>query len=267
MTVEVCLGVQRVAQPVPHRNPGGDCFACAATAGLRWLYPERDVQLDDVWDKFVVEYHDGKAQENLVKLRDAVGLFVNRDMAQGIAEHELEAVYREVCADKPKTTVGNHWTGFKDVLEKVSREWGRLEVTWDMVEPHFDRNGGTPHWSYPWRWTDCGLEYARRLEGWLRGGWVAFTEVKLGGGGPFTVDDAGKVWMTGIDHFVVIDGVRHAYVETRNPDGSFHHGSWTDEIHVVDSSTRNITGWHRTLEFTRSHGASSWWLARRDQRK
>ena len=86
------------------------------------------------------------------------------------------------------------------------------------------------------------------------------------GGGPCKVDADGVVWMNSIDHFILIDGVRHRYVEERDENGKFQHGSWKDEIHVVDSSHLNLTGWHETMRFTRSHGASSWWLARRDRR-
>lgn len=263
--IEVCHNIPRVVQPTPARNPGGDCFACATTAGLRFLYPERTVELDDVWDMFVVEYYDGKAQDNLQKLRTAVGQFLRGGMSD-VGDASLESVYKEVSAEAPKTTVNNTWGGFPEVLERVSHEWGRLEITWDMVEPHFDRNHGRPSWSYAWRVQDLSLDYARRLEGWLRGGWVAWTEIKMHGGGPYKVDADGVVWMNSIDHFILIDGVRHRYVEERDENGKFQYGSWKDEIHVVDSSHLNLTGWHDTMKFTRSHGASSWWLARRDRR-
>lgn len=38
---ERLAGVTLVPQPSPAINPGGDCFACALTAGLRHLFPER----------------------------------------------------------------------------------------------------------------------------------------------------------------------------------------------------------------------------------
>lgn len=262
MTVEVCHNIERVAQPTPARNPGGDCFACAATAGMRFLYPERSVQLDDVWDMFVVEYYDGKAQENLQKLRTAG----DQLLAGTLDITAYREIHAAVSAAKPSTTVNNTWSGFPKVLEKASREWGRLEVTWDMVEPHFDQQRGRPSWSYAWRFQDCGIDYARRLEGWLRSGWVAWTEIKMHGGGPFTVDGEGVVWMNSIDHFLLIDGVRRRYVE-ESLDSGTRYGSWKDEMHVVDSSSLNLTGWHDIMRFTRARGASSWWLARRDRSK
>lgn len=267
--IEVCHGIEPVPQPSPARNEGGDCFACAATAGLRFLYPEREISLEEVWEKFVVEYYDGKAQNNLQRLREAVAPIAGVPKPQGLemlgALQELERIYADVSAEKPDTTICNDWYGFKKVLDNVSHEWGRLETTWDMVQPTFESNHGRPHWSYPWRFQDLSLPYTQRLEGWLRGGWVAFAEVKYGGGGPFVVED-GRPMLTSPDHFVVIDGIRHEYVERRDPEtDAFESGSWQDSIHVVDSAG-GLNGWHETMPFTRSHAASSWWLARRDTR-
>src|SRR5690349_13139264 len=218
--IEICHGIARVAQPVPARNEGGDCFACAATAGLRFLYPDRAIDLSDVWEMFVVEYYDGRSQANLQKLRAAVG-----DHLEGRCDaSDLRRAFEEVSAEKPRTTTSNTWSGFKHVLEKASRDWGRLEVTWDMVEPHFDRGHGSPHWSYAWRFQDLDLDYTRRLEGWLRGDWVAFTEIKMHGGGPFAPGPDGPL-LNSIDHFIVIDGARHQYVEQRDPaTGALKHG-------------------------------------------
>ena len=113
---EVCHSIERVPQPVPARNAGGDCFACAATAGLRFLYPEHEIKLDDVWDMFVVEYHDGQAQKNLQKLRAVVGDFI-----AGKTDNEaLQHVHAAVSAEAPKTTTCNTWSGFRDVLYKAS---------------------------------------------------------------------------------------------------------------------------------------------------
>jgi hypothetical protein len=263
--IEVCHGIERVPQPVPYKNEGGDCFACAATAGLRFLYPEREISLDEVWDLFVEEYYDGSAQANLQKLRGAVDDFLHTKVTEFPPAHEaLKTTFAEVSAEKPRTTVGNTWFGFEKVLNKASYEWGGLEVTYDIVQPTFARSAQC---SYPWRFQDLSLDYTRRLEGWLRGGWVAFAEIKLDGGGPFIRHDDGSVWLSSIDHFVVIDGIRHEYIAKHDPDtGAFKSGGWEDSIHVVDSSSRDITGWHRTMPFTRSHAASSWWLARRDVR-
>lgn len=261
---EICHNIARVSQPTPARNPGGDCFACAATAGLRWLYPEHDIKLDDVWDMFVVEYHDGKAQDNLRKLRSAVGQFLRGEMLD-VGDASLESIYKEVCAEAPRTTTCNTWSGFRDVLYKASSRWGRLDITWDMVRPNFDSHSGSPPWSFSWRFQDCGSDYARRLEGWLRSGWVAWAEIRMAGGGPFEPGLDGAVMLRSIDHFIAIDGVRTQLVEETMPSGG-KCGTWRDEIHVVDSASRNLTGWHEVTQFTRSHGASSWWLARREVR-
>lgn len=259
---EVCHNIDRVVQPVPARSPGGDCFACAMTAGARFLYPERTIDLDEVWDMFVVEYHDGRAQPNLAKLRTAVDQLI----AGTLSMDDLKRIHAEVSNEKASTTTCNTWSGFRDVLYKMSSAFGRLEITWDMVEPRFDSHSGHPPWSFAWRVQDLSIDYTRRLEGWLRGGWVAWTEIAMHGGGPYTVKPDGSVWANSIDHFILIDGVRQRYIEERDADGAFKYGRYVDEIHVVDSSSLNLTGWHEVMQFTRKHGASSWWLARRYSR-
>ena len=51
----VLLGVQPFMQPSPTKNPGGDCFACATTAMLHHLYPERPPSFEQVWDYWLQE--------------------------------------------------------------------------------------------------------------------------------------------------------------------------------------------------------------------
>lgn len=57
--IEVLLNVQPFMQPTPKRNPGGDCFACALTAAVRYLYPDNPVDFNRAWDGFIVESSDG----------------------------------------------------------------------------------------------------------------------------------------------------------------------------------------------------------------
>lgn len=48
------VGVERVPQPQPHRQPGGDCFACALRAVLGHLVPERETTFEDT-DRWFTE--------------------------------------------------------------------------------------------------------------------------------------------------------------------------------------------------------------------
>lgn len=50
----ICHNIDAFLQPEPTKNPGGDCFACATLAALRWLYPENDFTFDDVWNSFLL---------------------------------------------------------------------------------------------------------------------------------------------------------------------------------------------------------------------
>lgn len=56
---EILVNVERFPQPLPKRNPGGDCFACALTAVVRHLYPEKLIDFNVAWEAFLVESSDG----------------------------------------------------------------------------------------------------------------------------------------------------------------------------------------------------------------
>lgn len=56
---EVFLGVQPHLQPKPNRNASGDCFACALTAAMRHLFPDRPPPFEQVWSWFEGEYSTG----------------------------------------------------------------------------------------------------------------------------------------------------------------------------------------------------------------
>lgn len=56
---EILLGVKPLMQPQPHKNPSGDCFACALKAAIDHLYPERPVNFDAVWNAFKVTPYGG----------------------------------------------------------------------------------------------------------------------------------------------------------------------------------------------------------------
>lgn len=228
--IEVCHELERYPQPQPYRNAGGDCFACAVTATLPFLYPELE-RTSDEWFEYAFEsFRTGKT-------------YGSDDLV-----------------------IDNTFRGMKSALDGISRDLGRLEVEYDMVEPHFHRATWRDEGHHGWPFQIPEGGYTRRLEGYLRGGWVAFATVNHGGGGPTLVKDDGSVWHRGTDHFIVLDGVRLAYETTCDSAGEFQSGSWNDYLHVVDSSATNLTDWYRTLTFLLKHGACSWWLARRDVR-
>ena len=59
--------LERYPQPIPTRNNGGDCFACATLAALRWLYPDKTLTFDQVWEAFLITQNnsDGSVTEFL----------------------------------------------------------------------------------------------------------------------------------------------------------------------------------------------------------
>jgi hypothetical protein len=66
---EYCQGIQPVPQPQPRRNPGGDCFACAMAAALRYLFPAAPPTFDQAFDFFV---ENGHVDNVWFKLHDAI---------------------------------------------------------------------------------------------------------------------------------------------------------------------------------------------------
>lgn len=47
-------------QPKQTKSKGGDCFACALTALLTHLFPEKKVNFETVWNYFMQKSHSGK---------------------------------------------------------------------------------------------------------------------------------------------------------------------------------------------------------------
>jgi hypothetical protein len=211
--IEVCLGVEPVLQPSPLRNPGGDCFACALTAALRWIYTKPDLPFDACWDFFMVDTAGGGR------------------------------------------ALSNTWPGMRAALYAASShfdEYGRLEITNDFVRPEFDPD----MWSHVW-FQGSTPGYSHRLEGWLRGGWVALTEINMAGSGPVV---NGR-WNVN-DHFVVLDGIRSYWKPNEHFKGA---SSLESDVHVVCS--RNGAYWTELRKFLFNHGAAGWWLVRKDLRR
>lgn len=208
--IEVCHNLPPFPQPSPNRNPGGDCFACAMTAALRWLYPEDPVSFDAAWGYFMAETVGGGR------------------------------------------TLSNSWPGLRSALYAASHDDRPLEVACDLVMPEFNREW----YSYPWwRAHPPTEDYARRLEGWLRGGWVAFTEIAYGGGGPRRDGRDNHN-----DHIVLIDGVRSGWAPWNNGARRMGHA-----VHVVCSTGRGAY-WIDLDEWLAEYGGVGWWLCRREVR-
>jgi hypothetical protein len=101
-------------------------------------------------------------------------------------------------------------------------------------------------------------DYTRRLEGWLRSGWIAITEINFAGGGAF---ENGLGRFRDSDHFVLLDGTREVWEKCRPDDPECTARSLIFYIHVVCS----VKGayWIKTKDLMLSHGAAGWWLIRK----
>jgi hypothetical protein len=151
--------------------------------------------------------------------------------------------------------LSNTWTGMKKAFSTARYEDGYpLEYTYDLVLPRYDWE----HFSYAFypRIPSDG-DYSRRLEGWLRSGWIALTEINMYGPGPFA---DGRYNDT--NHFIALDGTRELWEPWKSSSGE---ESMTLEyyIHVVCS----VKGayWIKTRELMKMYGAAGWWLVRKSQ--
>jgi hypothetical protein len=205
--IEVLLGVQPVPQPTPHKNAEGDCFACAMTAALRHLYPERPISFDDAWQAFV---------------------------------------------DERTGLVNNHWGWIRTALYRLAGQGYEMEITSDLVAPQFNVERFSHAW---WQMYPEG-QYAHRLEGYLRGGWVAFTEINLDGKGPVSPEGL----LNSTDHILLLDGIRTGWHREEGKLGA----ALKHQVHVVCSAKGAY--WIDLQTFLYRHGGSGWWLARRDTR-
>lgn len=209
---EFCHNITPVYQPKPNKNPQGDCFACALTAALSFLFPENPPNYESVWNYFMQKYYNS----------DKEGLYIS-------------------------------WCGMKKALEKAKYEAGySLDITYDIVRPEFENE----EYSHAWFRKIPFVEYTRRLEGWLRSGWVAFSEIDMHGNGPYTPE--GRFNET--NHYVILDGIKEVWEPFDDGEGAMHN----TYIHVVCSV--NGVYWIKTRDLLIKHGSAGWWLCRRSER-
>jgi hypothetical protein len=147
-----------------------------------------------------------------------------------------------------KKGLSNSWSGMQKAVVEAYRDGFEVEHKTDIVMPKFNLN----MFSHPWWCFTPHIEYTQRLEGWLRSGWIALTEINFNG-----TDRIINGY--GIDHFVLVDGVKCEYVQSENS------GSYNYSVHVVCS----VKGayWIDTMEFLKRHGAAGWLLLRKDERR
>ena len=217
--IEVLAGAERVPQPQPAKNGGGDCFACATLAMMRHLFPEDPPSFDQVWNWWV---------------------HTNPDDSRHLS---------------------NTW-GQADAVAAHARVDGYpLEFTYDRVMPSELR---TSVWSYAFPLEISTADYARRLEGYLRGGWLALTEIDADGRGPYSPSGQRH----SINHFVLLDGIRSGWSEPRDLESGGTSRSLQHHVHVVDSSRAAPEGgayWREIRRWLISHGGAGWALFRRDE--
>jgi hypothetical protein len=140
------------------------------------------------------------------------------------------------------------WPGMEKAIIEACRDGYRTDHKFDIVMP------GIREWSsnifYENYFAD---DYTRRLEGWLRSGWLAITDIHFAGGGP---RDTWNGQFRDNNHFILLDGTREAWKRLSETSRKLEF-----YIHVVCS----VKGayWIETQELMKNYGAAGWWLIRK----
>ena len=142
-----CHNIERFPQPIPTKSDGGDCFACAMLAALRWLYPERSLTFDEVWDTYVLtqENEDGTSFEYM----------------------------------------GNSWGSYPKVLENAKQKLSLNDFRWrqNQCYPTFTSWGNdAANWNRDN--SQYGL-YWEKMKDDLHNGGVIFISINMDGEGPW----------------------------------------------------------------------------------
>lgn len=159
------------------------------------------------------------------------------------------------------THLRNVWPGMRDALYKLYGEGWKLEILADAVMPQM---GSPEEHNFNWGPRVDGYDYARRLEGWLRQGYVAIGDLMMHGceTGEWTIRD-GQPSRNANDHFLIYDGVRSGWRKHSVVSGA---STLVYQIHVVCSSKGGRAYWIDVDDLLRKHGAGSWWLFREYER-
>ena len=220
------LNIKPFMQPHPKRNPGGDCFACALTAALQHLFPERTVDFNKIWECFEREQKesDGSTSKHLI----------------------------------------NYWGGMDDAITNARWHLGySLHVYTDMVYPRYNQDQWSHAFGYT-QYPEG--EWSRRVEAWLAAGYVILIEMALDGIGPFTdkglqnhtdhfalIDGQRKFWKR----------EKHSYTDKDGVTKEFESGGEQHETHVVCSAKGAY--WIKTRDLMHWHGVNAFYILRRDK--
>lgn len=135
------------------------------------------------------------------------------------------------------------WPGYRSALYALASKGYSMDIEHELVKPEFEPSRTHSPW-----YRDRGLtrRIMRRLEGWLRSGWVAYTPIAYDGHGPYRPDGTEN----DTDHVVLIDGVRDIIIDR----------AYVPQVHVVCSASDCY--WKSIDEMVRLHGMADMFMLR-----
>lgn len=152
-----------------------------------------------------------------------------------------------------KDCLDHGWPGMRKALCKACDDGYKLDFEADIVKPEYD----IETFSYAWWSFKPVSKYAQRLEGWLRCGYIALTEIDFYGKGAITPEG----YNNSINHIVVLDGIKTYWKNRYDDNGKWSSASQEHEVHVVCSVKGEY--WINIREFLTKYGGAGWWLVKR----
>ena len=146
----LCHNIEAFPQPKPDKNEGGDCFACAFLAALRFLYPEKSFTFEEIEQVFWVTHQ---------------------------ADHINKGV--------PYTCLNNTWGTYPHVFKQAVERFGL-----DGFSHRFHFEGPPLNIEREfYAWNRCCSQYKNywdALQKIIASGGVCYTSINLDGVGPWS---------------------------------------------------------------------------------
>jgi hypothetical protein len=164
-------------------------------------------------------------------------------------EETLQESYDRFMADAygGGKVLSNTWPTFYKALDNI---YG-IETVVEYIQPEFNLEW----YSITFGNIKPAGEYFRRVEGYLRSGWVIFIEYNYAGSGPYNPQNGS---INHADHFAILDGVKALWEPTQTEGCR----AWTLYVHLVCSAKGAY--WIKLDDLLIKHGAGAFIMARKE---
>ena len=153
-----------------------------------------------------------------------------------------------------KPCLCNSWNYYNRTFLKLNSKGYMLEFLSGIVLPDYSE---TNIWSYDFYRFNNHKGFFNKVYDLLNNGWLLLFSIDNDGNGSYKLDNDGKLCKNGINHLVLVDGIKAQWDDVENMDGC---RSFEYYVHVVCSTKGGY--WIKLREFIDKHGAAAWWQFR-----